>query len=259
MAGAVRYEVAGHVATVTLDQPDTRNAFTDELLDGLLAQLRRARDDAQVRCVVLASSHPKVFSAGGNLAAFGDDAPLIGKYGDLARFPEVFTLLGSLGKPVLCAANGYVLAGALGLALACDLILAKRSARFGTPEITIGAWPYMISALIRRNLGRLRVNELLMLGEQLSADEAAAIGLVNRVVDDQDFDAAVADWAGKLASKSPLLMRLGKDALERQWDLALPDALEFLRAQLALAFATDDLHEGVRAFFEKRDPVWTGR
>ena len=176
----------------------------------------------------------------------------------LARFPELFELLGALGKPVICAASGHVLAGALGLALACDLVIAKQSARFGTPEITIGAFPFMISVLIRRNVGCC-ANELMLLGEQLSADQAAALGLVNRVVPDGEFDAAVADWAARLAARSPLLMKLGKDALERMWDQPLVDALPYLQGQLALAFATDDLHEGVRAFFEKRDPVWTGR
>jgi enoyl-CoA hydratase len=152
-----------------------------------------------------------------------------------------------------------VLAGALGLALACDLVVARDGARFGTPEINVGVFPFMIMALIYRNLGRKKTNELLLLGEQVSAHEAERIGLVNRVVAPEDFDAAVADWAGRLAAKSPLLMRMGKDAMYRQQDMAFEDALDFLRAQLALAFATEDIQEGVKAFFEKREPRWTGR
>jgi enoyl-CoA hydratase/carnithine racemase len=152
-----------------------------------------------------------------------------------------------------------VLAGALGLALACDLIVARDGARFGTPEINVGVFPFIIMALIYRNVSRKKATELLLLGEQISAQEAERIGIVNRVVAADEFDAVVREWAEKLAAKSPVIMRLGKDALFRQQDMALADALEFLHAQLTLAFSTDDIQEGVKAFFEKRDPVWTGR
>jgi enoyl-CoA hydratase len=257
--GTLRYDAADGVATITLDQPETRNALSDELLDDLIAACERARDDDAVRCVVLTSSHEKVFSSGGNLAGFAADVPLAHKHAAIDRFPRLFRLLGELGKPSLCAANGHVLAGALGLALACDLVVAREGVRFGTPEINVGVFPFMIMALIYRNVGRKKTNELLLLGEQISAEEAERLGLVNRVVPAAEFDAAVDDWAQRLAAKSPVLMRMGKDAMYRQQDMAFEDALDFLRAQLAIAFATDDIQEGVKAFFEKRDPVWTGR
>jgi enoyl-CoA hydratase/carnithine racemase len=152
-----------------------------------------------------------------------------------------------------------VLAGALGLALACDLIIAREGVRFGTPEINVGVFPFMILALMYRNVPRKKATELLLLGEQISASEAERIGIVNRVVSAEEFDAAVRDWAGTLAAKSPVLMRLGKDALYRSQDMALEDALEFLHAQLTIAFSTEDIQEGVKAFFEKREPKWTGR
>jgi enoyl-CoA hydratase/carnithine racemase len=255
----IRYAVDEGVATVTLDQPDTRNALSDELLDDLIAAFEAARDDDDVRCVVLTSSHEKVFSSGGNLAGFAADVPLAHKHRGIERFPRLFRLIGELGKPTLCAANGHVLAGALGLALACDLIVAREGVRFGTPEINVGVFPFMIMALIYRNVGRKKTNELLLLGEQISAEEAERIGIVNRVVPADEFDAFVADWAAQLAAKSPVLMRMGKDAMFRQQDMAFEEALDFLRAQLAIAFATDDIQEGVKAFFEKRDPVWSGR
>jgi enoyl-CoA hydratase/carnithine racemase len=175
------------------------------------------------------------------------------------RFLRLFRMIGELGKPTLCAANGHVLAGALGLALACDLIIARDGVRFGTPEINVGVFPFMILALIYRNVPRKKATELLLLGEQISTQEAERIGIVNRVVAAEEFDEAVGDWAGKLAAKSPVLMRLGKDALYRSQDMALEDALEFLHAQLTIAFSTEDIQEGVKAFFEKRDPEWTGR
>jgi enoyl-CoA hydratase len=256
----LRYEASeSGVAAITLDQPDTRNALSDELLDELIAAFTTARDDDAVRCVVLTSSHEKVFSSGGNLAGFAADVPLAHKHRGIERFPRLFRLIGELGKPTLCAANGHVLAGALGLALACDLIVAREGVRFGTPEINVGVFPFMIMALIYRNVGRKKTNELLLLGEQISAEEAERIGIDIGVERAEEIDAFVADWAGKLAAKSPVLMRMGKDAMFRQQDMAFEEALDFLRAQLAIAFATDDIQEGVKAFFEKREPNWTGR
>jgi 3-hydroxypropionyl-coenzyme A dehydratase len=256
----LRYEVSSKgVATVTLDQPETRNALSDQVLDELIAAFETARDDEAVRCVVLTSSHDRVFSSGANLGGFAEEQPLVHKHLGTGRFPRLFRLIGELGKPTICAANGHVLAGALGLALACDLIVAREGARFGTPEINVGAFPFMIMALIYRNVPRKKTTELLLLGEQISAEEAERIGIVNKVVAAEEYDAAVAEWAERLASKSPLIMKLGKDAMFRQQDMAFLDALDYLRAQLALAFSTEDIHEGVKAFFEKREPQWTGR
>jgi enoyl-CoA hydratase/carnithine racemase len=256
----IRYGVEDRVATIALDQPETRNALSDELLGELLDAFAAARSDADVRCVVLTSTHDRVFSSGGNLAGFAADVPLVEKHLETgSKFPRLFRAIGELGKPTLCAANGHVLAGALGLALACDLIVARDDVRFGTPEINVGVFPFMIMALIYRNVGRKKTNELLLLGEQITAAEAERIGIVNKVVAADDLDAVVRDWAGRLASKSPVLMRLGKDAMHRQQDMAFADALEYLQAQLTIAFSTEDIQEGVKAFFEKRDPVWTGR
>ena len=257
---AVLYAFADSgVATITLNDPDTRNALSAELLLGLTEAFERARDDDAVRCVVLASSHEKVFSSGANLGGFAGDVSLVHKHFGSERFVELFKLIGALGKPTVCAADGHVLAGALGIALACDLIVASEQATFGTPEINVGTFPFMIMALIYRNVPRKKANELLLLGERWSAQEALAAGIVNRVVPTEDFDAAVADWAEKLAGKSPVIMRLGKEAMRRQLDMPFDDALDYLRAQLTLALSTEDIVEGVTAFFEKRDPVWKGR
>lgn len=256
----IRFKAAdGGVATITLDQPDKRNALSDEVLDELIAAFTQARDDDGVRCVVLTSSHDRIFSAGGNLVGFNAELPLIEKHFGTDRFLTLFKLIGTLGKPTICAANGHVLAGSLGLALACDLIIAKEGARFGTPEINVGVFPFMIAALIYRNVGRKKATELLLLGEQISAHEAERVGIVNKVVEAAQFDEVVAEWAAKLAAKSPVLMRLGKNALFHAQDMSLSEALEFLHANLTLAFSTEDMHEGVNAFFEKRDPVWRGR
>jgi enoyl-CoA hydratase len=256
----VLYEVSeGGVATITLNDPDTRNALSPELLGALAAAFTRAREEEAVRCVVLASSHPKTFSSGANLGGFAGDSSLVHKHFGSERFVELFKLIGALGKPTICAVRGHALAGAFGIALACDLIVASEEATFGTPEINVGTFPFMIMALIYRNVPRKKANELLLLGERWSAPEALAAGFVNRVVADGELDALVADWAGRLAGKSPVIMRLGKEAMRRQLDMPLDDALDYLRAQLTLALSTEDVVEGVSAFFEKREPEWKGR
>ena len=260
MTGRVRYEVDDQgVAFVTLDAPESRNALSDEFLDDLLDALERARKDDAVRVVVLTSSHDRVFSAGGDLKAFAGDTPTIGKYVGLDRYPRVYKLIAGLGRPVICAANGDVLAGAFGLALACDLIIAREGVRFGCPEINVGVFPFMISALIYRNIDRMKANELIMLGEPIDAAEAQRLNIVNAVVPADRFDEVVREWAHKVAKKSPLLMRLGKNAINATRDMSLPDALEALRSQLALALTTEDIVEGVAAFREKREAVWKMR
>ena len=253
------YDVRDAVATVTLNQPDTRNALSAELLGDLIAAFEAARDDDEVRCVVLTSSHETTFSSGANLAGFAADVPVVHRHFGTGRFPQLFRLIGGHPKPTICAANGHVLAGALGIALACDLIIAKESATFGTPEINVGAFPFMIMALIYRNVPRKKTTELLLLGDRIDAQEAERIGIVNRVVSADEFDATVAEWASKLASKSPVIMRLGKEAMFRQQDMAFEEALDYLRSQLSLAMTTEDIVEGVQAFFEKRQPNWKGR
>jgi len=245
---SLRYRVAGAVATIALDEPDTRNALSDALLGELLTAFAVTRDDPAVRCVVLASTHPTVFSSGGDLARFAT--------ADTTLFPRLFELIAQLGKPVICAAGGHVLAGALGLALACDLVVASERATFGTPELQVGLFPFMVSALLARNVPRKACSELLLLAERVDAHEARRMGIVNRVVAPDELDAAVEGWARRLASFSPAVMKLGKDALARTRDMPLEGALELLRAQLVATLATDDAREGVAAFLERREPRW---
>jgi enoyl-CoA hydratase len=254
----VLYDVEGGVATVTLNDPEKRNRLSGDMLAQLVGAIKRARDDEGARAVVLTGAG-KAFCAGADLGGFGSEAPAIQKHFGTDAFLEFFRLMPRLGKPSLCAANGHVVAGGMGLALSCDLVIAKEGADFWTPEINIGAFPYMIMSLIYRNVPRKKVNEMILLGERLSAHDAVRYGLANKVVPEDEFDEAVADWARKLAAKSPVLMRLGHDAMYRQQDMALDDALEYLRSQLSLTFTTEDIVEGAQAFFEKREPKWKGR
>src|SRR5436190_12285100 len=248
------YDVADGVATLTLNRPEQRNALSGQLLGELVDAMKVARDDGEVHAVVLTGAGDKVFCAGADLGGFAADAPLVEKHFASDRFIELFRLMVELGKPTLCAANGHVLAGGMGLALSCDLVIATERASFGTPEINVGAFPFMIMAIIYRNVPRKKVNEMLLLGERSTAEEAVEWGLINKAVPADEFEGAVAEWAGKLASKSPVVMRLGHDAIYRQQDMSFGDALEYLRSQLSMALSTEDILEGVRAFFEKREP-----
>lgn len=255
----VRYEVAGNgVARVAMDDPERRNALSDAMVGELIAAIEAAGGDPAARVVVIASTHPRTFSAGGSLDGFATDRPLVHKHSSIALFPDLFALIGQLGKPVICEVDGHCLAGALGLALACDLVLASESATFATPEIDVGLFPFMIAALIYRNVPRKKAIQLMLLGDRLGAAAAERAGIVNEVVPQGQLRATADRWAGRLAAKSPLMMRLGKQALWRQQDMPLQDAWDFLRAQLTIAFSTEDLQEGVAAFFEKREPVWRG-
>jgi enoyl-CoA hydratase/carnithine racemase len=255
----IAYEVADGVATVTLNDPEKRNMLSGQMLVELVDAMRAAKADEEVRAVVLTGAGEKVFCAGADLGGFAADVPLVQKHFATDLFLEYFRLMPRLGKPSLCAVNGHCLAGGMGLALSCDLLIAREGATFATPEINVGAFPYMIMAIIYRNVPRKKVNEMMLLGERLSAEQAVEYGLANKVVAAAEFESAVTEWATKLAAKSPVLMRLGHDAMYRQQDMALDDALEFLRSQLSLTFTTEDIVEGVTAFFEKRDPQWKGR
>ncbi|HYP54722.1 MAG TPA: enoyl-CoA hydratase/isomerase family protein, partial [Solirubrobacterales bacterium] len=195
----VSYEVADGVATVTLDNPEKRNMLSGQMLVELVEAMKRARDDEEARAVVLTGAGDKVFCAGADLGGFAADAPLVAKHFATDLFLEYCRLMPRLGKPSLCAANGHVLAGGMGLALSCDLVIAKKGATFGTPEINVGAFPYMIMAIIYRNVPRKKVNEMMLLGERLSGEQAVEYGLINKVVPAAEYEAAVAEWAGKLA------------------------------------------------------------
>ncbi|MDO8703790.1 MAG: enoyl-CoA hydratase/isomerase family protein [Sulfuricaulis sp.] len=256
---AVLYSLSDKgVVTISLNQPDTRNAINDELLAGLMAALDRAEHESAARCVVLTSTHDKVFSAGGDLKGMAATETVVTKHIRNGSMPDLVHAIVSMKVPVLCALNGHALAGGFGLVMACDLVIAKQGVRIGTPEINVGVFPFMISALMQRNIPRKRMSEMIFLGDQMSAEEAQSLGFINRVVAPSEFAETVRDWSERLASKSPLLLKLGKKALFEQQDLALMPALGLLQHYLTLAQSTADVKEGVAAFLEKRAPVWSG-
>jgi enoyl-CoA hydratase/carnithine racemase len=257
---AVLYQTDGSgIASIALNRPQNHNALSDEFTDALIDAFARAREDPQARCVILESRHEGTFSAGGNLASHLADQPLIDKHADKRRFPRLFSMMRDLGKPIIAAVDGHCLAGGLGLALACDLVVASERSTFGTPEIDVGLFPFVVMPLVARSVSSKHALQLMLLGEAVPAKEAERFGIVNRVVDNGQLREVAYAWGRTLASKSSLMLRLGKDAFYRQENLAFAEAEEHMLAQLALAFSTEDLHEGIHAFFERRQPHFKGR
>ena len=255
----VLYETRDGVATVTLNRPERRNALNTQLLGELLTALAAARDDPEVRVVILTGAGDKAFCAGADLGGIAAGAGPIELHEERRHFVDVFRLITRLGKPVIGCINGHALAGGFGLALTCDLLVAADTATFGTPEINVGLWPMMIMAIIGRNLPRKRAMELYMTGERIDAPTALSWGLVNRVVPLAEVRQAAWELARGLTEKSPLLMRLGRDAFFAIEDLDFDSALNVLHSQLTVLTLSEDAAEGTRAFLEKRAPRFTGR
>ena len=164
-----------------------------------------------------------------------------------------------IGKPIIAMVNGDVLAGGLGLMVACDLVIASDAARFGTTEINVGLWPMMITAEISRSVGRKKTLEMMLTGRKLDAQEALACGLINRAVPAAELEAETTKLANDIAERSPAAIRLGLHAFYRSQDMELEPQLRYLHAELGRVLALEDAAEGIAAFLGKRKPVWKGR
>lgn len=255
----VRYESTGHVARVTINRPDKRNALNVTVMAELREAVALSRMDAEVRVVVLTGAGDKAFSAGGDLGGFSAEQSKVEQHRLRATLADLFEDMVRLGKPIVARVNGHALAGGFGLMCACDLVVAADTAEFGMPEINMGLWPFIITATVSRRLPRAKALELMMTGERIPAAEAERWGIVNRVVPASDLDKAVDDLAATLASKSPAIMRLGKDSFYAAQDMGFRESLDYLHGQLGLCLETEDTVEGVTAFLQKREPNWKGR
>ena len=257
---AILYTVSDRIARITINRPEKRNTLDATVLAELGAAFRAADADAAVGAIVLTGAGEKAFCAGADLGA-GMLAQSVYERHEASRaFVEVFRTMRSLGKPVVCAANGHVLAGGLGLALACDFVIAVEDADFGAPEINLGLFPWVILAtLVRNTIDRRRLLELLLTGEKVRGDAVRELGWASRVVPRAALEDSVVSLAGKLAAKSPVVLRLGRRAWYATADMTFDQAVEYLHPMLTVTSMTEDAAEGVVAFFEKRPAVWKGR
>jgi enoyl-CoA hydratase len=257
---SVRSEREGAVLTLTIDRPDARNALDPNVLRGLVDAMTSATGDPEIRVVVLTGAGDRAFCAGADLSSgLRADASAVEQHDQRGLLRELFAATEQLDKPLVGRINGHALAGGLGVALACDLLVATDDAMFGTPEVRVGLWPFVISALLVEHLGPKRALELMMTGERISAEQAREWGLVNRVVPRDQLDAAVAELCEQLVAGAPLAMALGRRAYRESRDMGTTAAMAYLHGMLDLAIQTDDVKEGISAFFAKRPPAWSGR
>jgi enoyl-CoA hydratase/carnithine racemase len=256
----VKRELAEGVLTLTIDREERRNALNRATLEELLAALEAADADPGVRVVILRGAGDRAFCAGADLAEMLEHESIEASRRHFDGLAQVVRRMHRIGPPVIARVSGYALAGGFGLAVACDFTLAGESAEFGLPEIGVGLLPLMVSAPLYRALGsRKALLDLVLSGRRLPAREAHALGRVTRVVPDAELDAEVGRLAATLAGYSPSTLRLGKEAVYTMTELEYDAALRYLREAIVLTSRTEDAQEGIRAFFEKRKPVWRGR
>ncbi len=255
----VLYAVDNAIARVTINRPERRNSMSYGVMQGLRDAMAAAKADASVRVVVLTGAGDKAFCAGADLSGIADNAGAAAAHDGRGLLADLFREMWDLGKPIVARVRGFALAGGFGLALACDVVIAADDAQFGTPEVNVGLWPYMITVPMLRSMPPKTVLELQMTGRRVGAEEALRIGFVNRVVPVDDLDGAVDDFASALAQKSPLVLRWGRAAFYRVLEMDADASLDYLQGMLTIHTQSEDAAEGVAAFAEKRAPEWRGR
>lgn len=253
----IRYTVADGIAEILLDRPPV-NAISLELVDSVLAAFRKAGADPNVRAVILGSAH-KVFCAGLDLDIVRGKRAMEMK-GFLERlYFGLNDVQYRLGKPSIAAVDGAARAGGMTMAVSCDMVIAGDKATFGYPEIDVGLIPAIHFVHLPRLVGRHQAFGPLFLGEPFDAETAFRYGLLSEIVPAGTALERARVIAAKLASKSPAVMKLGRDGFMRAWDSDYRRSVENIAETFAVIAGTDDCQEGLNAFVEKRAPKWTGR
>ncbi|HJR93142.1 MAG TPA: enoyl-CoA hydratase-related protein [Acidimicrobiia bacterium] len=254
----IQYEVSAGRATITIDEPARRNPLSVEAMAGLLDATHRAMGEPEVGVIVYTGAGDAAFSAGGDLSGGFVEDP-IGLHTSRGALADLFRLMVRGGKPTVARVNGHALAGGFGLAVACDFVVCVADAKLGTPEIGVGLWPMMISAVLLRSMPAKAVLDLMVTGRIIDPSEAQSLGAVTRVVERPQLDEAVDEIVGTILAQSPATLELGRDSFYAIADMGFDAALDRLQAGLTAVALTDDSKEGVAAFGEKRPPNWSGR
>ncbi|MGI9667794.1 MAG: enoyl-CoA hydratase/isomerase family protein [Acidimicrobiia bacterium] len=254
----ITYNASAGVATIVIDDAERRNPLSNEAMQQLRVTIDRSAADESVHVVVLTGAGDRSFSAGGDLAGgFVDNA--LPHHAERAALADLFRAMWANPKPIIGRINGVALGGGFGLAVACDITIAVDTAKLGTPEIGLGLWPMMISAVLVRSMPRKALLDMMMTGRVLTATEALDYGLVTRVVAVDTLDAEVADAVAALKERSAAALALGKRSFYSMVDMDIDSALDHLQTGLTATALTEDGVEGVSAFLDKRAPEWKGR
>jgi enoyl-CoA hydratase len=253
------YEKTGGVATVTLNRPEALNAFDKTVVEEVLLALEDAKNDENVRVVILIGTGEKAFSTGADIKTMVGMTAL--KARELSLMGEkLCTALENLEKPVVAALNGYALGGGLEVAMSCDLRIASENARMGQTEINVGLIPgWGGTQRLTRLIGRTKTKELVFTGKMIDAKTAEQLGIVNMVVSADKFRETVRQFASELATKAPVALKVAKALINKGADISLDSALALEREGFGVVASSEDLKEGVAAFIEKRKPTFRGK
>ena len=246
----------GGILRLHIDREPKRNALSGDVLRPMLAALR---EPGEARVVLITSAGEKVFCSGADLVQMAPDATGLEVHEGRGLLREVVLAMRACPVPVVASVQGLCLAGGVGLVLGCDLVIASDTAAFGLPEVDLGLWPFMVSALLGRHVSPKRAMEMMLSARRVPAAEALEMGLLSRVVPAADLRAETDALVAALAGKPPVAVRLGKAAFLAAMETTLAPGLEAMQAQLSLINTTEDAAEGVGAFLQKRKPEWKGR
>lgn len=256
----VRVDRRGAACWITIDREREHNTMNDATMIALRDAMTAAESMDGVRAIVLTGAGTQTFCAGGSLKPTPDGSPFALEPGRFDNpVADLFRAMDRCNLPIVARVNGGAFGGGVGLVCACDFAIAADTAKFGTTEARVGVFPMMILPLLMRVVPRRRLQEMCFLAERFSAAKALEFDIVNRVVPAAELDAAVDELVGRLALNSPVALRIGRRAFAAMADLPLADALNFAQLQIAVMSQSEDSREGMKAFAEKRPPVWPNR
>jgi enoyl-CoA hydratase/carnithine racemase len=252
----LRLKIKDRVAYFTINREAKRNSISTDIITLFLKYLDEVEANENVRVISITGAGEKAFCSGADLGG-AMTSPASGD--GFKNYANLIKKLTHFPKPTVARVNGDCLAGGTGLMLACDIVIAVEGVKFGTPEVNIGLFPMMIWALIIRNVPKKKAMKMALLGDRLTAEQALDMGMVSDIVPAIKLDQEVNTVLTALASKSPIGIKIGKEALSNTADMPFEEAIDYLSEQLKVIAATEDAKEGIAAFIEKREPHFTGK
>lgn len=257
MADDLTVDTADGVRTLTLNRPGRRNALSGALVESLIQQIRRIDPEDGVRVAVLTAAGNKAFCAGGDLMdQQSGGQSFLEQHEGRRGYGELLIEMQKADVPLIAKVQGDALGGGLGLVMNCDLAVGSLDASFGTPEIKVGIFPMMVTAVMQRNISRKKAMELMLTGRKVSAEEAEKTGIINEAVSHDDLDERLEQWTDRLTGLSPDILRLGRRAFYETQDMDFEEAIHRLHSELTVNVMTEAAAEGVTAFIEGREPDW---